>query len=72
MEDLRVEDTAVDEYVPFHAAGSAAKGEYHCAECGYGVTVYKELPVCPMCASGSWELAGWSPLTRALAAQLQR
>ena len=71
MQDLLVSEDAVDEYVPFYAAGSVAKGEYHCAECGYGVTVYRELPVCPMCSSASWEQAAWSPFTRALAARFE-
>ena len=70
MQDLRASDDLVEEYVPFYVAGSPAKGEYHCAECGYGVTVYRELPVCPMCSCGSWEQSGWSPFSRALAAQL--
>jgi rubrerythrin len=42
-------------------AGVRAKGEYRCAGCGYGVTVYRELPRCPMCGSGSWEQLAWSP-----------
>ena len=41
------------------------KGEFHCAECGYGVTVYRTLPVCPMCGGGEWEQSAWSPLSRA-------
>ena len=41
------------------------KGEFHCAECGYGVTVYRALPVCPMCGGGEWEQSAWSPLSRA-------
>ena len=51
--------------VPFSAAGEMAKGEFHCAECGYGVAVYRELPVCPMCACETWEAADWSPFGRA-------
>ena len=53
-------------YVQFWSAGESVKGEFHCAECGYGVTVYRKLPVCPMCGGTSWEQAPWSPLTRAL------
>ena len=54
-----------DGFVAFLAAGDVVKGEFHCADCGYGVTVYRALPVCPMCAGSSWEQAPWSPLTRA-------
>ena len=38
------------DYIRFWAAGQRAKGEFHCADCGYGVTVHTELPSCPMCA----------------------
>jgi rubrerythrin len=53
------------DYVDFLAAGDHAKGEFHCAECGYGVTVYRALPVCPMCGGAQWEQSSWSPLSRA-------
>jgi rubrerythrin len=53
------------DYVHFWATGEQAKGEFHCSECGYGVTVHSRLPACPMCASTSWEQSEWSPLTRA-------
>jgi len=53
------------DYVDFLAAGAHAKGEYHCAACGYGVIVYRTLPVCPMCGGIEWEQSAWSPLTRA-------
>jgi rubrerythrin len=43
-------------YVPFYAAGTAAAGEFHCSDCGYGVSVQQQLPVCPMCGGTSWEL----------------
>jgi hypothetical protein len=36
-------------------AGVAARGEFRCVECGYGVTVRRALPECPMCRSGAWE-----------------
>jgi hypothetical protein len=61
---LEVED---DGYVHFFKSGEAAKGEFHCSDCGYGVTVYRELPVCPMCAGTSWEQTAWSPFARAQA-----
>jgi len=52
------------DYVHFVAAGAAAAGEYHCASCGYGVTVHTTLPACPMCAGTTWEQAPWSPFSR--------
>jgi rubrerythrin len=51
-------------------AGVKAKGEYRCSGCGYGVTIYRELPRCPMCGSGSWEHLDWSPF-RNVAAPLR-
>jgi len=41
------------------------KGEFHCSECGYGVTIVRALPLCPMCGGTSWEQSPWSPFTRA-------
>ena len=48
----------------FFATGTPAAGEYHCAECSYGITLHSELPVCPMCGGESWEQVDWSPFTR--------
>ncbi len=63
-----VPTTLADEgFVHFGTSGEPAKGEYHCSECGYGITVYRELPVCPMCACKVWEQAPWSPFGRAQA-----
>ena len=56
-----------DGYVQFWGAGDSAKGEFHCSNCGYGVTVHRELPACPMCAGSAWEQSTWSPLSRAVA-----
>ncbi|MFN2467910.1 MAG: hypothetical protein ABR521_07270 [Gaiellaceae bacterium] len=67
MLELETLDGGAD-YVELVPAGTSAKGEYHCAECGYGVTVHSALPVCPMCTGSSWEQSGWSPLARAAAA----
>ena len=53
------------DYVDFVRTGVNVKGEFHCAECGYGVTVYRALPVCPMCGGEEWEQSAWSPLSRA-------
>jgi rubrerythrin len=52
-------------YVQFWTAGESVKGEFHCADCGYGVAVCRELPRCPMCGGESWEQAAWSPFARA-------
>ena len=51
-------------YVDFAAAGDAAAGEFHCAECGYGVAVQHRLPLCPMCGGSAWEQSAWRPFTR--------
>jgi rubrerythrin len=53
------------DFVEFLATGTAAAGEYHCAECGYGVTVHSNLPRCPMCSGTTWEPHAWTPFTRA-------
>jgi hypothetical protein len=53
------------DYVQFVNAGAAARGEFHCSSCGYGVTVHSTLPQCPMCAGTTWEPTDWSPFTRA-------
>lgn len=65
LEEARKTTADDGDFVEFAAAGAAARGAFHCAECGYGVTVYATLPVCPMCAGTSWEPVDWSPFTRA-------
>jgi hypothetical protein len=65
-ERVRATEEEPGAYIDFCSAGDAVKGEFHCAQCGYGVTVHRELPICPMCSGTSWEQAAWSPLTRAL------
>ena len=57
-------DVASTGFVRFFASGDRVKGEYHCSECGYGVTVYTQLPRCPMCSGESWEQSAWSPFSR--------
>ena len=57
------------DFVDFLSTGEHVKGEFHCAECGYGVTVYRALPVCPMCGGNEWEQSAWSPLSRARSVQ---
>jgi rubrerythrin len=64
-EGTETSQPAADEYVEFWLAGQAVKGEFHCADCGYGVTIVRELPVCPMCGGASWEQSAWSPFSRA-------
>jgi rubrerythrin len=54
-----------DDYVAFFSTGQPVKGEFHCADCGYGVTIHRTLPTCPMCGGETWEQAPWSPLSRA-------
>jgi hypothetical protein len=57
--------SAVDDFVEFWSAGESVKGEFHCSECGYGVTIVRVLPLCPMCGGESWEQSPWSPFSRA-------
>jgi hypothetical protein len=48
-------------YVPFFRTGESVKGEFHCSECRYGVTICRTLPRCPMCGGQTWEQTPWSP-----------
>ena len=50
--------------------GQSVKGEFRCSECGYGVTIARVLPLCPMCGGSVWEQSLWSPFTRRAAAPL--
>ena len=60
-----------EEVVEELIAGAPAKGEYRCTGCGYGVTVYTQLPRCPMCgAEDSWEQLEWSPFGHLQSAEL--
>ena len=65
IEANAAKDAASTGYVQFWSAGESVKGEFHCAECGYGVAICRELPRCPMCGGVSWEQAPWSPFARA-------
>jgi rubrerythrin len=56
-EGAQVRSLTAAGYVAFVAAGERAVGEYHCSECGYGVSVQQRLPRCPMCRGESWEPA---------------
>jgi rubrerythrin len=64
MRDSTTSQVAPDEFVEFFAAGQSVKGEYHCSDCGYGVTIVRALPLCPMCGGISWEQSPWSPFSR--------
>lgn len=51
----------------------AMLGEYGCAECGYVVTVLRELDWCPMCGVAAWTMhvdVGEGEETRAPVASL--
>ena len=62
----QVPTTAADgDETPPYAAGEHCKGEFRCADCGYGVTVCRELPICPMCGCEAWHSVSWSPMAHA-------
>lgn len=63
VQRLSVSEADAD-YVDFWPAGSQAKGEFRCADCGYGAVVTAALPRCPMCGCESWETTSWSPFSR--------
>jgi len=65
LQETETSRGVTDDYVEFRAAGDMVKGEFHCAECGYGVTIVRALPLCPMCGGSSWEASLWSPFKRA-------
>ncbi len=52
-------------------AGMRAKGEFRCLGCGYGVTVYRSLPACPMCQGSDWERVPWRPYSRSFTSSIQ-
>jgi len=54
-EGVQIRSLTAAGYVTFVAAGEKAMGDYHCSECGYGVSVQQRLPRCPMCHGGAWE-----------------
>jgi hypothetical protein len=63
LQETQTSRTAADDYVEFRATGDAVKGEFHCSQCRYGVTIVRALPVCPMCGGRSWEQTAWHPFT---------
>ena len=44
-----------DGYVDFFMTGEPVVGEFRCSDCGYGVSLSRTLPLCPMCGGTSWE-----------------
>jgi rubrerythrin len=64
MRESTTSQVGPDEFVEFFAAGQSVKGEYHCSDCGYGVTIVRALPLCPMCGGTAWEQSAWSPFSR--------
>jgi rubrerythrin len=65
LDEATTRNAGDGDFVEFTATGTSAVGEYHCAACGYGVTVHAALPQCPMCSGTSWEPSAWSPFSRA-------
>ena len=63
MLDQGVRPGQGDDFVEFWATGTDAQGSFHCADCGYGVSVRTKLPACPMCGGRTWELSPTSPFS---------
>ena len=61
VQDTTTVRVAPDEFVEFLVTGAAVKGEFHCSEYNYNITIVRALPVCPMCRGTSWERSAWSP-----------
>jgi hypothetical protein len=34
-----------------------------CSACGYGISVRRQAPACPMCQGTDWEPGRWRPFT---------
>ena len=64
IEDRRGVEAADSGAPTFRTAGTAAAGEFHCAECGYGIAVQTLLPICPMCRGLVWDDSATSPYGR--------
>ncbi len=54
------------DFVEFQRAGASVNGEFECSCCGYGVTIRRELPRCPMCGEELWERSQRNPFRTAL------
>jgi hypothetical protein len=48
-----------DDFVFLAEAGDQRAGEFHCAECGYGIMSRRALPPCPMCHGNTWDGSPW-------------
>jgi rubredoxin len=53
MEDPRAQPRRVSSHTDHHA-GAEVRGAFRCSDCSYGITIYRSLPVCPMCGGTSW------------------
>ena len=42
---------------------AAASISLVCSNCGYGITIRREPPDCPMCQASSWEPGRWRPFS---------
>jgi hypothetical protein len=49
------------DFVEFWTTGSQAIGVFACTACGRTVRSVRQLPDCPSCGGGLWELATTSP-----------
>jgi rubrerythrin len=47
-------------------ASGSLRAEYRCADCGYGISTFGQLPACPMCRAHDWAPADWHPSEHAL------
>jgi hypothetical protein len=56
-------DVLRDDPAAVFAAGTPGAGQYRCVQCAYGITIRAPLPVCPMCASRTWEAVPWTPFS---------
>ena len=50
----------------------ARKVDLCCSGCGYGVTIFRTLPRCPMCGGQTWEQTAWSPFRAPLEGRTDR
>ena len=64
MLDQGVRTEQSGDFVDFWLAGTEARGQFQCADCGYGVSVQTKLPSCPMCGGEAWEPSPTSPFSR--------
>jgi hypothetical protein len=42
---------------------AAASISLICSNCGYGISIRREPPACPMCQASSWDPGRWRPFT---------